>query len=244
MAQFIKFAFRKSDATLAKEKAKGSKVNKKSLKEQIGVAYAKNFTKDLDELWTEVDNNNDGVLDKEECKVFLDIVKKNISQERAKNYDEARDFEKIFTQFDEDKNGFIEKIEMSVLLKKVFAKSPQEKALDKAEKNKQNDTPIADSLGAWKDNLTGDIDAIYKEISTDKKILTKNQSIEFFDKVKMIVKPNMRFSKAEFDKKLATYDKNNYGMVEKHELAEIIKSVFKEEKSPTLTPEQLAKKKA
>jgi hypothetical protein len=33
-------------------------------------------------------------------------------------------------------------------------------------------------------------------------------------------------------------------MVEKHELAEIIKSVFKEEKAPTLTPEELAKKKA
>ena len=201
MAQFIKFAFRKSDATLAKDKAKGSKVNQKSLKEQVGVAYAKNFSKDLDELWTEVDNNNDGVLDKDECKVFLDIVKKNISQERAKNYDEARDFEKFFTLFDEDKNGYIAKIEMSVLLKKVFAKSPEEKALEKADKNKKNDTPIADSLGAWKDNLTGDIDAIYKEVSTDKKLLTKNQNIEFFDKVKMIVKPNLRFSKAEFDKK-------------------------------------------
>ena len=33
-------------------------------------------------------------------------------------------------------------------------------------------------------------------------------------------------------------------MIEKHELAEIIKSVFKEEKAPALTPEELAKKKA
>ena len=57
----------------------------------------------------------------------MDIVKKNISEERAKNYDEARDFEKFFTLFDEDKNGYIAKIEMSVLLKKVFAKSPEER---------------------------------------------------------------------------------------------------------------------
>ena len=201
MAQFIKFAFRKSDATLAKDKAKANKVNQKSLKDHVGVAYAKNFSKDLDQLWTEVDNNNDGVLDKDECRVFLDIIKKNISEDRAKNYEEARDFEKFFTLFDEDKNGFISKIEMSVLLKKVFAKSNEEKAYEKAEKNKKNDTPIADSLGPWKNNLTGDIDAIYKEVSTDKKILTKNQTIEFFDKVKMIVKPNLKFSKPELDKK-------------------------------------------
>ena len=60
----------------------------------------------------------------------------------------------------------------------------------------------------------------------------------------MIVKPNMRISKAEFDKKVATYDKTKYGMIEKHELAEIVKSVFKEEKAPALSAEELAKKKA
>lgn len=81
----------------------------------------------MDELWTNVDVDKNGVLDKDECKVFLAEVKKNISEERAKNYDEARDFEKFFKQFDEDKNGFIEKVEMSVLLKKVFAKSGAEK---------------------------------------------------------------------------------------------------------------------
>ena len=210
----------------------------------MGAAYAKNFTRDLDELWTEVDNNNDGVLDKDETKAFLAIIKKNIAEDRAKNYDEERDFEKFFTFFDEDNNGYIAKSEMTVLLKKVFAKSPEAKALEKADKNKKNEPSLADNLGDWKNNLTGDIDAIYKEVSTDKKILTKNQSIEFFDKIKLIVKSNMRFSKAEFDKKYATFDKTKFGMIEKHELVELIKSVYKEESAPTLSPEELAAKKA
>ena len=58
-------------------------------------AYAKNFTKDVDVLWEEVDFDKNGVLDKEECKAFLTEIKKNITEERAKNYDEAN-FDKIF----------------------------------------------------------------------------------------------------------------------------------------------------
>jgi hypothetical protein len=58
-------------------------------------AYSKNFTKDVDILWSEVDIDKNGVLDKEECKVFLAEIKKNIVEERAKNYDEAN-FDKIF----------------------------------------------------------------------------------------------------------------------------------------------------
>jgi len=88
MAQFIKFAFKKSAAALAKDKAKAKKVNQKSLKEFLGT-YSKNFTKDVDELWDEVDNDNNGILDKDETKAFLAELKKNMNEDRAKNYDEA-----------------------------------------------------------------------------------------------------------------------------------------------------------
>jgi hypothetical protein len=89
MAQFIKFVFRKSDAALNKEKAKQKAVNKKKLVEFIGPAYAKNFSKDVDVLWDEVDYDHNGVLDKPECKAFLSELKKHMSADRAKNYDES-----------------------------------------------------------------------------------------------------------------------------------------------------------
>jgi hypothetical protein len=83
---------------------------------------------------------------------------------------------------------------MSVLLKKVFSKSDVDKSIDKAEKNKKNKDLLSVILKEWKDNLTGDIDAIYKEVSTDKKIMTKNQTIEFVEKTKLILKPDITFS--------------------------------------------------
>lgn len=83
---------------------------------------------------------------------------------------------------------------MSVLLKKVFSKSDVDKSIDKAEKNKKNKDLLSVILKEWKDNLTGDIDAIYKEVSTDKNIMTKNQTIEFVEKTKLILKPDITFS--------------------------------------------------
>lgn len=107
MAQLIKFAFRKSHAQLAKEKAKKNGVNNLKLKDILG-DYAKNFTKDIDTIWFQCDDDECGVLDKEEAKKFLAEAKKCISPERAANYDEAN-FDKIFNKFDEHMHGYIEK---------------------------------------------------------------------------------------------------------------------------------------
>lgn len=56
------------------------------------------------------------MLDKEECRNFLNELKKVTIPERAENYKEEN-FEKLFDKFDEDKNGFMEKSELSVLIK-------------------------------------------------------------------------------------------------------------------------------
>jgi Ca2+-binding EF-hand superfamily protein len=61
------------------------------------------------------------MLDKEECKNFLNELKKITNEDRAANYKEEN-FEKLFEKFDDDKNGFMEKSELSVLIKQVFKK--------------------------------------------------------------------------------------------------------------------------
>lgn len=81
--------------------------------------YAKNFSIDLDGLWKEMDKDGNLMLDKSECKSFIQIVTNFIAPERAQNYN-AKDFTKLFNLYDEDKNGFISKSEMAVFLKKVF----------------------------------------------------------------------------------------------------------------------------
>jgi hypothetical protein len=81
--------------------------------------YTKNITGDVDDMWDRADADGSGVMDKAECKVFIDEVKAAMVPERAANYDEAN-FETLFNKFDEDKNGFMDKTEMSVFMKKVF----------------------------------------------------------------------------------------------------------------------------
>ena len=66
------------------------------------------------------------MLDKKECKGFLEGLLKYLKEERRNNYNEAN-FEKIFDEYDEDKNGFIEKSEMAVLIKKTFRAPGQRK---------------------------------------------------------------------------------------------------------------------
>lgn len=81
--------------------------------------YARYFSMDLDELWNQVDTDQNGLLDKKECKNFLSQLQKVSTPDRAQNYDE-KNFEELFEKFDEDKNGFIEKSEMAVFIKQVF----------------------------------------------------------------------------------------------------------------------------
>jgi len=56
------------------------------------------------------------MLDRKECRAFINELRKHLSEERASNYNEAQ-FDSLFERFDEDKNGFIEKSEMAVFIK-------------------------------------------------------------------------------------------------------------------------------
>ena len=48
--------------------------------------YIKYFKKDIDFIWHQFDYDRNGMLDKAECKDFLDELKKCMLPERAKNY--------------------------------------------------------------------------------------------------------------------------------------------------------------
>lgn len=83
-------------------------------------AYASNFKRDLDDMWLQFDFDNNGVLDRRECKGFVDELVKNIGADRAKNYNRLQ-FDYYFNKFDDNSNGFIEKTEMAGFIKQVFA---------------------------------------------------------------------------------------------------------------------------
>lgn len=132
---------------------------------------------------------------------------------------------------------------MTVLLKKVFAKSGSDKLKEKAEKNSRNKPKLSAILGDWNDNLTGDIDTIYSEFSTDQKVLAKSQCVELIEKVKLIMKPGFAYSQTEFDRKFAPLDKSKFGIIEKWEVAQLLQQVFKKEKPPKLSADEQAAKK-
>jgi hypothetical protein len=52
------------------EKASKDPINKVSLNKMLG-GFEKNFKKDIDQLWLARDPNNEGLLDKEKCRIFL-----------------------------------------------------------------------------------------------------------------------------------------------------------------------------
>ena len=67
--------------------------------------YSQNFKIDVDELWNFTDVDGNGMLDREECRVFLREIRKHAVRERARNYDEGR-FDELFDKFDEDLEVF------------------------------------------------------------------------------------------------------------------------------------------
>jgi Ca2+-binding EF-hand superfamily protein len=121
IAVFIKKVFKKTDAQKQKEKAASRPANQKLLSEYLGSYATDNITGNIDELWDTSDADKNGMLDKEECKIFLSKVKEMMKEERANNYDEST-FDDIFKKYDDDSNGFIEKSEMTTLIKKTFKK--------------------------------------------------------------------------------------------------------------------------
>ena len=80
-----------------------------------------NFEIDIDEVWSQVDIDKNGLLERKECREFLKALASNACYDRAQNYNE-NNFDALFERFDDDKNGFIEKSEMAVFIKYVFGK--------------------------------------------------------------------------------------------------------------------------
>ena len=227
MAMFIKQVFKKSNAQLAKEKAMTNPANKEKLSHFLG-DYTENFTKDIDAVWDECDKQKCGVLDKEETKKFLAEAKKCTKADRVGNYDEAN-FDKIFDEFDEHKNCFVEKVGMSILIKKAFAKSKEQQCIDRAASNKTNHLPLTELLGDFNNHITGDANALWKECAGDALILKKDQCKAFMQKLKAICKPEcaQAFVEADFDSHFEKCDHNNCGILQKSEVAELIKCCLK-----------------
>jgi len=96
------------------------KKSEKTLKSHLKNYKVKFFgNKDLDELWSEKDDDKNGWLDKFEAEKFVKEVARIIDQDRAKNFDMS-EFPKLFEKFDEDKNGYLSKGEMAQFIKIVF----------------------------------------------------------------------------------------------------------------------------
>lgn len=70
MAVFIKKAFSKPKDQVVKSEAKTNEANQKTLKHFLG-DYCQNFTSDIDELWDKCDADGNCLLDKEECRDFM-----------------------------------------------------------------------------------------------------------------------------------------------------------------------------
>ena len=70
------------------DKLKKLSENEVTLKQYL-LNYSATFSRDLDEMWVEHDKDKNGYLDKSEARTFVAEVKKVISEERGKCYDEA-----------------------------------------------------------------------------------------------------------------------------------------------------------
>lgn len=90
--------------------------------------YQANFKRDLDDMWIQFDYDNNGILDRKECKDFINELARHIGADRSKNYNRVN-FDYYFNKFDENGNGYIEKSEMAGFIMSVFsAGQPMSKA--------------------------------------------------------------------------------------------------------------------
>ena len=81
--------------------------------------YSATFSQDIDVMWNHYDFDNNGYLDREEARGFVDQVSKCIGKERSKNYNPDH-FDYLFDKFDENQDEYLTKSEMAVYVKKVF----------------------------------------------------------------------------------------------------------------------------
>jgi Ca2+-binding EF-hand superfamily protein len=84
----------------------------------------------MNEFWEQYDTDKNGVLEKEEFRVFLDetFAADEYQVESNNNMNQVlidSKFEDMFLQFDKDGNGVISKEEMFEFLAQLFGESPQ-----------------------------------------------------------------------------------------------------------------------
>ena len=70
------------------------------------------FSRSLDDLWIEKDDDGNGFLEIDEAKEFLLAIQKIIESDRAKNFD-MQELPVLFEKFDEDNNGYLTKGQMA-----------------------------------------------------------------------------------------------------------------------------------
>lgn len=73
----------------------------------------------VDELWVQFDTDNSGTLQKNEARVFVQHMMKDMGCD----FDENQ-FEECFKEIDLDGNGTIEKIEMANFIKQIAGLNP------------------------------------------------------------------------------------------------------------------------
>ena len=76
IAVLIKRVFRRTTTQIQKESIKAKEGFQKKLSEYLGEYAEKYFKVDIDELWEISDIDKNGMLDKEECKVFMKEIQK------------------------------------------------------------------------------------------------------------------------------------------------------------------------
>lgn len=81
--------------------------------------YDVKFGNSIDDMWEEFDVNQNGFLERNEAKNFIDKLSKFISNDRAKFYDKHK-FDQLFDEFDADRNGLLSKGEFAQFIKINF----------------------------------------------------------------------------------------------------------------------------
>ena len=79
--------------------------------------YEEALMRTVDEIWAKWDKDDNGGLDRDEMRAFIEASLSSTSGEKKRLLNE--EFDAIFQEFDIDGNGTIERDEMAILVKKL-----------------------------------------------------------------------------------------------------------------------------
>ena len=94
--------------------------NKRPLSHYLSNYEAK-FSTCIDLMWNQFDFNQNGYLERDEARKFIDELSKVIQKDRAQFYKRDQ-FNSLFDQIDEDRNGVLSKGEFAQFIKLNFKK--------------------------------------------------------------------------------------------------------------------------